>query len=101
MFRVPGFQHVPVAPDGRFVADYNDLLTRMLPHFFKGERLHTMRDRLVAFAPAWLPQVTHQSPIAVFPERAFAVADARAAEFVACFDDALVGGEFQRLLALR
>ena len=58
-----------------------------------------MRDRLVAFAPAWLPQVAHQLPIAVFPECAFAVADARAAEFVARFDDALVGGEFQRLLA--
>ena len=49
MFRVPGFQHVPVAPDGRFMADYDDLLAGMLPHFFEGERLHTMRDRLVAF----------------------------------------------------
>ena len=55
MFRVPGFQHVPVAPDGRFMADYDDLLAGMLPHFFEGERLHTMRDRLVAFTPAWLP----------------------------------------------
>ena len=96
MFRVPGFQHVPVAPDGRFMADYDDLLAGMLPHFFEGERLHTMRDRLVAFTPAWLPQVAYQLPVAVFPERAFAVADAFAAEFVARFDDTFVGGEFQR-----
>ena len=78
------------------MADYDDLLAGMLPHFFEGERLHAACDRLVAFAPAWLPQVAYQLPVAVFPERAFAVADAFAAEFVARFDDTFVGGEFQR-----
>lgn len=74
MFRVPvGFQHVPVAPDGRFMADYDDLLAGMLPHFFEGERLHTMRDRLSAFTPALASTgCVPAFQFAAFPECAFA-----------------------------
>ena len=99
VFGVPRFQHVPVAPNRRFVADHHDLFAGIFRHFLQGEVLHAMRDRLVAFAPARLPQVAYQLPVAVLPQRAFAEADTLAAKFVARFDEAFVRLQLQRFLA--
>ena len=44
VFGVPRFQHVPVAPNRRFVADHHDLFAGLFRHFLQGEVLHAMRD---------------------------------------------------------
>ena len=101
VFGVPGFQQVPVGPDRGFVAYRDNLASRVLVDFFLGELADTLGDVPVAFPPAGRPQVAYEFPVAVAPQGPFAVPDARAAEFVARLDDALVGDRLEWLFAVR
>ena len=81
------------------MADRDDLFAGVFADFLLGEIPYSRGDMLVAFAPAGFPQIAHKTPVPVTPQRALTVPDAFAAEFVAGFDDAAVGVQFERLFA--
>ena len=93
---VAGLQIMAITENRRFVADHHNLFAGVLGDLLACEIIHALRNVLIGFAPTRLVQVGDQFPIAVLPQRAFAMADTLAAELVAGLNHSLIGGEHER-----